>query len=132
MFPAMPLHPFDCSLSTLLSHPVAAAAAAPAPDMSITELFGYLAGALTTFAFIPQVARLYKLKHSRDISLPTFSMFAMGVLCWLIYGLLLPSLPIILWNAITLGLALAVVALTIRYRARPRPVGPNPGGGPIE
>lgn len=86
------------------------------PLSPTTELVGYIAGALTTVAFVPQVVRLYRLKHSRDISLPTFSLFGAGVACWLVYGLLLPSWPIIAWNAITLVLAITVVVLTIRYR----------------
>ncbi|MEZ6209714.1 MAG: SemiSWEET transporter [Phycisphaerales bacterium] len=73
-------------------------------------------GALTTFAFVPQVVRLYRLKHRRDISLPTFSMFGMGVVFWLTYGIMLRSWPIIMWNAITLILAITVVTLTVRYR----------------
>ncbi len=88
-----------------------------------TELVGYIAGALTTIAFVPQVVRLYRLKHSRDISLPTFSIFCCGVACWLVYGVLSGSTPIILWNVITLALALTVVALTIRYR--------RPGANPV-
>ena len=84
--------------------------------LNATELIGYIAGALTTFAFVPQVVRLYRLKHSRDISLPTFSMFGMGVVFWLTYGMMLRSWPIIMWNAITLVLAITVVILTIKYR----------------
>lgn len=84
--------------------------------LNSTELIGYIAGALTTFAFVPQVVRLYRLRHSRDISLPTFSMFGMGVVFWLTYGMMLRSWPIIMWNAITLVLAITVVILTIKYR----------------
>jgi len=81
-----------------------------------TDLIGYIAGALTTFAFVPQVVRLYRLKHSRDISLPTFSMFAMGVIFWLTFGILDRSWPVIAWNCVTLVLVITVVILTIKYR----------------
>lgn len=83
---------------------------------TISQFFGYLAGALTTFAFIPQVVRLYHTKSARDISIPTFTLFGIGVACWFVHGVYERSGPMMLWNGITLILALAVVTLTIRYR----------------
>ncbi len=42
--------------------------------------------------------------------------FATGVLLWLLFGLLIGNLPIIISNAITLGLALAIVAMKLKYK----------------
>ena len=90
-------------------------------DSTIT-IIGSIAAALTTLAFVPQVVRVWRLKNARDISLPTFLLFSVGVFVWLIYGLLVDSLPIILANALTLVLAVVIVSLKLKFdRATPDP-----------
>jgi MtN3 and saliva related transmembrane protein len=41
--------------------------------------------------------------------------FAIGVALWLLFGCLIGNLPIILSNAITLGLAIAIIAMKLKY-----------------
>jgi len=83
--------------------------------MDITTALGLLAGTLTTIAFLPQVIRTWKSKSTKDLSLTMLGTFTTGVLCWLIYGLMIDSLPIILANAVTFLLAGANVILKLRY-----------------
>ena len=78
-------------------------------------LIGSVAAVCTTGAFVPQVVRVWRLKSAGEISLTTFLVFALGTFVWLIYGLLLGSIPIILANAITLVLALTIVFLKLNY-----------------
>jgi MtN3 and saliva related transmembrane protein len=82
------------------------------------DIIGLVAGLLTTTAFIPQVVKIYRTKSGNDISARMFSLFSAGIVLWLIYGILLRSLPIILSNAVTLVLSLTIIALKIRYRQR--------------
>lgn len=84
--------------------------------MDAAQLFGLAAGFLTTLAFIPQVVRIWRSRSARDISLPTFTLFTVGVGLWLVYGILKQELPIILSNAVTLGLAGAILAMKLRFR----------------
>jgi MtN3 and saliva related transmembrane protein len=81
-----------------------------------TLIIGIVAGALTTAAFLPQLIRVIKTKHTKDLSLVTFSLFSLGVSLWLIYGILLKELPIILANAFTLVFALLIVIMKIKYK----------------
>lgn len=83
--------------------------------MDFTTALGLLAGTLTTIAFLPQVIRVWKSKSTKDLSLVMLGTFTTGVFCWLIYGLMIDSLPIILANAVTFLLAGANVALKLRY-----------------
>jgi MtN3 and saliva related transmembrane protein len=83
--------------------------------MNTTELFGYLAAALTTLSFIPQVVQVWRTKHTKDISLGMYSVFTAGILVWLIYGLLLGSVPIIIANCITIVLAGSVLIMKLKY-----------------
>lgn len=84
--------------------------------MDQITLIGMLAAICTTIAFIPQVYKLYKTKHARDLSLPMYILFSVGVLLWLIYGIIINSLPVILANGITFILCLYILAMMVKYR----------------
>ncbi len=81
----------------------------------ITELIGFGAAILTTTAYIPQFLKVWKSRSARDISRRMYIMLCTGVLLWLVYGLLLDSLPIILANGVTLVLTLAILFLKVRH-----------------
>ncbi|HSA38895.1 MAG TPA: SemiSWEET transporter [Methanoregula sp.] len=83
--------------------------------MDNVVLVGYIAGALTTLSFIPQVVRAWKLKETRDLSLAMLLLFALGILLWTLFGIWTGSMPIIAANVITLGLILILLAMKISY-----------------
>jgi MtN3 and saliva related transmembrane protein len=76
---------------------------------------GFLAGFLTTVAFIPQLIRARRSRSTKDLSLPMFVSFTTGVLLWLMYGMAIHSLPVIAANGVTLVLAAAILVLKIRH-----------------
>jgi len=80
------------------------------------EFIGYLAAMLTTCSFVPQAWLTFRTRNVAGISLGMYSVFACGVALWLAYGWLLGAWPIVIANAITLGLALAILAMKLRYR----------------
>jgi len=91
----------------------------------MTDAIGYLAGALTTIAFVPQALKMYTSKSGKDVSARMLMIFSAGVVLWLIYGIMIGSLPVILSNVVTLILSATIIALKIRYsRANP----PDPHG----
>ena len=83
--------------------------------MDNVTLIGLAAGFLTTAAFVPQAVKIWKTRSARDVSLPTFAAFALGVAGWLVFGILKQDPPIILWNAATLVLALAILVMKLRF-----------------
>ena len=82
----------------------------------LIDSIGLAAGLLTTTAFIPQVWKIYRTKSGKDISARMFSLFSAGIVLWLVYGVLLHSVPLILSNAVTLVLSLTIIGLKLRYR----------------
>jgi MtN3 and saliva related transmembrane protein len=84
--------------------------------MDTVILVGYIAGALTTIAFVPQVLRAWKLKETRDLSLAMLVLFGLGVLLWTCYGFWTESMPIIAANVITFVLILVLFGLKTRYK----------------
>ena len=80
---------------------------------------GLVAATLTTCSFIPQLARVVRTRSADDLSYGMFSAFSLGVLLWLVYGLLRDDLPVIASNAVTLALSVAILVLKMRYDRRP-------------
>lgn len=84
--------------------------------MDTTNIIGYIAGTLTTAAFIPQVIKSFKSKSTEGISFTMYFMFSLGVLLWLCYGFFIHSFPVILANTITLLLNSMIILIQIRKR----------------
>ena len=83
--------------------------------MNTTDWIGSTAAAFTTTAFIPQAWKIWRTRHTADISLGMYALFTLGVALWLIYGALLESWPIVIANCITLLLAGAVLAMKLKF-----------------
>jgi MtN3 and saliva related transmembrane protein len=83
--------------------------------MDQISITGYIAGILTTIAFIPQVLRAWELKETRDISLAMLVLLAIGIALWAVYGSWIGSLPVVFANVVTLLLVLALLAMKMKY-----------------
>ena len=81
----------------------------------IIKYVGFFAAFCTTFAFLPQAIKVYKTKSTKDISLYMFLIFTIGVLSWLIYGLIINDLPVILANAVTLILSFFILIYKLKF-----------------
>jgi MtN3 and saliva related transmembrane protein len=82
----------------------------------IIKYIGFFAAFCTTTAFLPQAIKVFKTKSTKDISLYMFIIFTIGVLSWLIYGLIINDMPIILANAVTLILSFFILIYKIKYK----------------
>lgn len=83
--------------------------------MTNADLIGSVAATLTTTAFIPQAWQVWRTRHTADISLGMYTLFTLGVVLWLSYGILLSAWPIIIANCVTLLLAGAVLVMKLRF-----------------
>jgi MtN3 and saliva related transmembrane protein len=79
------------------------------------ELIGFIGGFFTTVSMIPQVWRLYKLKSAYEISLAFSALLALGIVFWLIYGIVLGLPSVIIWNSITLVLVSSLLYAKLKY-----------------
>ncbi|CAM3768948.1 SemiSWEET transporter [Polaromonas hydrogenivorans] len=84
--------------------------------MPLIDSLGLIAAALTSTSFVPQAWHTFKTRDVRGISLGMYSGFTVGVACWLVYGMLLNSWPIVIANGITLTLAAAILVMKLHYR----------------
>ena len=78
------------------------------------EIIGLIAAVCTTFAFIPQVMKVWKTKQTKDLSLRMYSIMFIGILLWLVYGIRIDSLSIILANVVTATLVGTILVYVIK------------------
>jgi MtN3 and saliva related transmembrane protein len=80
------------------------------------NIIGLAAGFLTTIAFLPQVVKTWRSGSAKDLSLGMFLSFCLGVLLWLIYGILTNNTPVIAANLATLVLASTILYFKLRFK----------------
>jgi MtN3 and saliva related transmembrane protein len=88
----------------------------PTDTTAFITIIGLAAGTLTTVAYLPQLIRAWRTKSCADVSLAMLVMMCAGLFLWLVYGLLIWSVPVITANVVTLILALAVLGLKQKYK----------------
>ena len=69
------------------------------------ELIGYIGAFMTTAAFFPQTWQVIRTRDTRSISLAMYVLFTFGICFWLVYGVMIDSVPVTIANAITLVLS---------------------------
>lgn len=72
-------------------------------NKNLISLLGFSAGTLTTLAYLPQVIKSWRTKSADDISLGMFLLLLTGISVWVVYGILINSTPLVLFNSVTLG-----------------------------
>lgn len=75
---------------------------------------GLLAAALTTGAWLPQIAKTLRTGSSEDISWAYLVAMLLGFSAWLTYGVMLGESAIIAANVVSLLLVGALVVLKVR------------------
>ena len=80
------------------------------------DLFGFSAALLTTIAFLPQLYKTWETKSADDVSLVMLILFLTGLICWIIYGLKINSIPIIVANFVTFIFNFSILILKISYK----------------
>ena len=81
----------------------------------MTDLIGMTGATLTTVCWVPQAVRIMRNRDTRAISIVGSATFSVGIIFWLIYGVVLADWPLIASNTVTLVLMLIIVAFKIRY-----------------
>lgn len=79
------------------------------------SIIGFIAAILTTVAFVPQILKIWRARSAKDVSLGMYTVFTIGVVLWLVYGILIDSWPVILANCVTLLLAGVVLVMKVKF-----------------
>ena len=84
--------------------------------MVYIEIIGFTAGIFTTLALVPQAIKSWKSKHTKDVSLMWITILTVGIFLWLVYGVLINSMPLITANIVSFLLAVIILILKIKYQ----------------
>lgn len=87
----------------------------PMTSIDIPLVLGMVAGFLTTASFVPQVWKTWRTRSADDISYGMLVLFLVGLSLWLVYGILLTSIPIILANTVTIALVIMLIAMKSHF-----------------
>jgi MtN3 and saliva related transmembrane protein len=85
--------------------------------MDWVKITGLIAAFCTTIAFLPQAIQIIKTKDTSSISAAMYSIFTLGTLMWLLYGIYTRNTPIILANGVTCILAIIILVYKLRSKA---------------
>jgi MtN3 and saliva related transmembrane protein len=84
--------------------------------MNFVTILGLAAAFCTTASFLPQAIKTIQTKDTSGISLSMYSLFALGTLLWLSYGLATNNLPVSIANGITFLFAAIILGYKIKYK----------------
>ena len=85
----------------------------------VADTFGFIAAALTTIAFLPQVIKTWRTKKADDVSIVMLLMFITGLLFWIIYAIQTNALPVLIANIITFILNVTILTLKLIFEKEP-------------
>ena len=79
------------------------------------QLWGLVAGAVTSFGFVPQIWKGYKTKHLKDMSYAMNFLLTVGFAMWLIYGISKKDSAIIAANIISVTFNILLISMKYYY-----------------
>jgi MtN3 and saliva related transmembrane protein len=86
--------------------------------MNILSIIVSISGTLMSIGHFPQAYKIYQNKSSKDVSMVTYSIFFIGSLIWLLYGLSIKETPIIISFSIAILGSGTVIILRFMYRTK--------------
>jgi MtN3 and saliva related transmembrane protein len=96
----------------------------------MAQYLGFAAGVFTTFCYVPQLMRVFRLKSAKEISTIYTILILLGTGIWLVYGILIKNPPLMIWNAIAfVFLSLLLTAKLLYGRSEPSIAAPKKESG---
>jgi len=84
--------------------------------MQYIDILGYAAGILVVISLLPQVIKTWKTKLTRDLSLWRYIIYAIGLILWITYAIIIKNGPVAAMNSVGLILALIILYFKISYK----------------
>ena len=82
------------------------------------EALGYFAGICTAIVLLPQALQTIKERNVSGLSLPTYIIYCLGMISWILYGVYMHSVQMVLFNSISLVLAAIILYLIIEGKRK--------------
>ena len=82
------------------------------------EIIGLIAASFTTFAFVPQVFKIWKNSNASGVSISMYVIMLIGICIWLYYGFLIKSLAVIIAKLVSGLLQLFIITFALVNRKK--------------
>jgi MtN3 and saliva related transmembrane protein len=86
--------------------------------MDLTQIIGFVAGFGTTFAALPDLIAMLKRRSSVDMNPRMAAILGTFQILWIVYGLMIASRNIVMWNVIAVVTNYLTVAAYLYFRRR--------------
>ena len=81
------------------------------------ELYiGLFAGVCTAVSLLPQLIKIVREKKANAISYGMLGILMLGLIGWIVYGIVKNDFPIIITNSVSLTLNVLIVVFTVKYK----------------
>lgn len=84
--------------------------------MTVIDVLGYSACAVTALTFLPQVLKTWKEKSAKNVSLLMFIIAFINEVMWIAYGVLRDDMVIIVTNVIMITMCSVMISLKLKYK----------------
>jgi MtN3 and saliva related transmembrane protein len=75
-----------------------------------------MAGLLTTLSSLPQIIKSARTKSTHDLSLAYLGVVFAGVVMWTVYGSLIGSVLVMVWDGVSSASIAILIALKLKYK----------------
>jgi MtN3 and saliva related transmembrane protein len=84
--------------------------------MKIFQVLTTIVGIVMSIGYFPQARKFYKTKSAENISLTTFTIFAIGTAIWTVYGIVIHDVVLILSFVVGVIGSRLCLFLAIKYK----------------
>lgn len=88
--------------------------------MHLSTFIGLMAATCTTISYFPQLKKCWDTGSSGDLSLRMFSILAVGIALWVVYGCLQADIVIIIANATSFAFLMGILWFKLRDQGNAR------------
>ncbi len=81
----------------------------------IFKIAGVLAAFLTSIGFVPQIIKTFFMKETKDLSLISLSVIALGTFLWIVYGLSIGDIIVVIANIVTCSTTVTLMIMKRIY-----------------
>jgi MtN3 and saliva related transmembrane protein len=86
--------------------------------MKFFQVLTTIVGIVMSIGYFPQAWKLYKTKSAENISLVTFTIFAVGTAIWTLYGILVHDIVLILSFVVGVIGSWLCLFLAVKYKIK--------------
>jgi MtN3 and saliva related transmembrane protein len=87
--------------------------------LTVAGAAGYLAACCTTLSFIPQLVKIRR-EGGDGLSYSMLSIYLIGLVLWLVYGVLLHAMAVVVANTASAALVAAAIVMKATIRSQHR------------